>query len=80
MESRWKASLPLCKVSRPYICVRACESSHAPAQACPRLRSVLVPMSAHGLSSFFFFFLNRFNLISDTGKTNPKSNLENTCP
>lgn len=48
--------------------------THAPVQTCPALCFVLTLMSAHCLEFFvFFFFLNKFNLISDTGKTNLKA-------
>ena len=55
---------------------RGCAHTHtrAPVQTCLALCFVLTLMSAHCLEFFFvFFFLNKFNLISDTGKTNLKA-------
>lgn len=44
--------------------------THMPVQTCLALCFVLTLMKAHCLE---FFFLNKFNLISDTGKTNLKA-------
>ena len=62
------------------VCALAHTHTHTkagPVQTCLMLGFVLTLMSAHCLEGFFlffvFFFLNKFNLISDTGKTNLKA-------
>lgn len=71
MKSGWKALLSHRKVNWNTSARRghAHTHRHVPVQTCLALRSVLTPMSAHCLE----FFLNKFNLISDTGKTNLKA-------